>query len=346
MDENFILREGSLVSKMTDQHKIVNIIDKNVDIEDIGSFVMGDMNSSIITFKMNRYYDGTDLSNKNINIFYKTSNGINKSEAYDIYISDDSLKFSWVIPYDLTLTKKAIAYICIFSDNYVWKTKTFNLSIDTSFDVSSNPSSTNWFLIIETGLETIKKKLSEIPNWARQPEKPTYTYEEVGALPNTTPIPSSLSDLSDDENHRTVSDVEKTEWSNKSDFSGSYNDLSDKPDNDLTNELKEKYDNTFTIANQNKENLKAKLDKSNQEPNKWLNTDSEGNISFSDKPSYTYNEVGAASANHNHDSLYASKNSEHFHENKLVLDKITSELIEEWSKHLTIRIENETLIIE
>ena len=108
----------------------------------------------------------------------------------------------------------------------------FNISVDASFDVSTTPPSTNWFLTIETGLDSVRKELSGIYEWARQPEKPTYTYEEVGALPDTTFIPSSLSDLSDDENHRTVSDDEKTEWSNKSDFSGSYNDLSDKPDND------------------------------------------------------------------------------------------------------------------
>ena len=443
MDENFVLKEGSLTSGMTDQHQIVNIIDKDVQIEDIGSFVMGDMNSSIITFKMNRYYDGTDLSDKNINVFYRTSNGIYKSETCDIYFSDDLLKFSWIIPYDLTLVKKAKAYICISSDNYVWKTKMFDISVDVSFDISTTPPSTNWFLTIETGLDTIRKELSGIYEWARQPEKPTYTYEEVGAdkagssdkaydkskeyadniakeikenyipnklsevnksvkentrniselqenkadshhshsvsdifdfpesmpasdvsdwakaeekpsytanevgaLPDTTPIPSSLSDLSDDENHRTVSDDEKTEWSNKSDFSGSYNDLSDKPDNDLTNELKEKYDNTSVTANQNKKDLKTKLDKSSHAPNKWLNTDSEGNISFSDKPSYNPSEVGAAPAKHDHDDLYASKNSEHTHENKSILDKITSELIEEWSKHLTVRVEDETLFIE
>lgn len=346
MDENFVLKEGSLTSGMIDQHQIVNIIDKDVQIEDIGSFVMGDMNSSIITFKMNRYYDGTDLSNKNINVFYGTSNSIHKSEAYDVYVSNDSLKFSWIIPYDLTLVKKSKAYICISSDNYIWKTKMFNISVDASFDISTTPPSTNWFVTIESGLDSIRKELSGIYEWARQPEKPTYTYEEVGALPDTTPIPSSLSELSEDENHRTVSDNEKMEWSNKSDFSGSYNDLSDKPDNDLTNELKEKYDSASVTANQNKKDLKKKLDKSSHTPNKWLNTDSEGNISFSDKPSYEPSEVGAAPIKHNHDNLYASKNSEHAHENKSILDGITSELIEEWSKHLTVHVEDETLFIE
>ena len=42
-------------------------------------------------------------------------------------------------------------------------------------------------------------------------------------------IPTKLSDLEDDSTHRTVTDTEKTTWNNKSDFSGDYNDLQNKP---------------------------------------------------------------------------------------------------------------------
>lgn len=68
-----------------------------------------------------------------------------------------------------------------------------------------------------------------VPEWAKAQNKPTYTAQEVGALPDSTTIPSALSDLTDDSTHRVVTDTEKTTWNNKSDFSGSYNDLSDKP---------------------------------------------------------------------------------------------------------------------
>lgn len=68
-----------------------------------------------------------------------------------------------------------------------------------------------------------------VPSWAKQTNKPNYTAEEVGALPSSTPIPSALSDLSDDATHRVVTDTEKATWNGKSDFSGSYNDLTDKP---------------------------------------------------------------------------------------------------------------------
>lgn len=65
---------------------------------------------------------------------------------------------------------------------------------------------------------------------------------DVGAVPNTRKvngqalsedvnldIPDSLAELAGDAAHRTVSDTEKSTWNNKSDFSGSYNDLTDKP---------------------------------------------------------------------------------------------------------------------
>ena len=45
----------------------------------------------------------------------------------------------------------------------------------------------------------------------------------------TSSVPTKLSELSDDSNHRTVSDIEKATWNNKSDFSGDYNDLINTP---------------------------------------------------------------------------------------------------------------------
>ena len=68
-----------------------------------------------------------------------------------------------------------------------------------------------------------------VPAWAKAEEKPTYTAEEVGALPDTTEIPKNLSDLQDDAEHRTVTDTEKQSWNDKSDFSGNYEDLRGKP---------------------------------------------------------------------------------------------------------------------
>lgn len=51
----------------------------------------------------------------------------------------------------------------------------------------------------------------------------------AGKMPATTKIPGALADLADDSEHRVVTDTEKAAWNAKSNFSGSYNDLVDKP---------------------------------------------------------------------------------------------------------------------
>ena len=53
----------------------------------------------------------------------------------------------------------------------------------------------------------------------------TYVNTQIDAID----IPSTLSDLTTDSTHRVVTDVEKAAWNAKSNFSGSYNDLTNKP---------------------------------------------------------------------------------------------------------------------
>ena len=42
-----------------------------------------------------------------------------------------------------------------------------------------------------------------VPKWAKQPTKPTYTADEVGALPDTTVIPTKVSQLENDNGYLT-----------------------------------------------------------------------------------------------------------------------------------------------
>lgn len=57
-------------------------------------------------------------------------------------------------------------------------------------------------------------------------------------------------------------------------------------------------------------------------------------------------EIGVSGKDHNHDEKYASKDSEHAHSNKEILDSITKEKIEEWDKELNITVTSDgTLVI-
>ena len=68
-------------------------------------------------------------------------------------------------------------------------------------------------------------------------------YEEIANIvKEDIDIPTTLAELSEDSTHRLVTDTEKTTWNNKSDFSGSYNDLSNKPT--IPDELKDLTDDS------------------------------------------------------------------------------------------------------
>lgn len=358
MDETFISNDQYPSSPMSDQHSTATISEKIVDASNIGTFVMGEHNSSMITFQIDRYYDGVDLSDKKIKIVYKNSNGIYESddaEICNVKYSQKSLRFSWIVSSNVTQTTKFIAYICFISEDYLLKTENFTVQVKSSFDPSTSEPSANWFVTIEGKLEKIEKDIADnhVYDWAKQPEKPTYTpeeigaeksgtsdgifrsamkytdgeisrledtvipdnvatleqkitdlnqsvvslqdakaekvhthlvanitdfptslpasdvydwakaetkptytHDEVGALSSSTHIPSTLEEMTDDQNHRTVSDVEKKTWNAKSEFSGSYNDLTDVPEiKQLTDDLKAKYDNAATLATTNKNTL-------------------------------------------------------------------------------------------
>ena len=56
-----------------------------------------------------------------------------------------------------------------------------------------------------------------------------YVQDEIAKVDVSDQLPKSLSDLTEDETHRLVTDEEKQIWNGKSEFSGSYNDLTDVP---------------------------------------------------------------------------------------------------------------------
>lgn len=98
----------------------------------------------------------------------------------------------------------------------------------TSFDVmdGKDGEGSSGGILVETD--------PTVPAWAKATSKPTYTAEEVGAQPAgdyalKSEIPTKLSQLEQNGNSRTVTDAEKAFWNSKSNFSGSYNDLTDKP---------------------------------------------------------------------------------------------------------------------
>ena len=58
--------------------------------------------------------------------------------------------------------------------------------------------------IAQSVVDAYQESDPTVPDWAKQPEKPSYTAEEVGAMPVGTKIPSKTSDLQNDSGFTTL----------------------------------------------------------------------------------------------------------------------------------------------
>lgn len=156
---NFIDLEGHIIrSSMQDEHQIVKITEKVVEIKNIGKIVSGDTNSNIITFEIKRYYDNVDLLNKSIKFIVKNDLGMFTENAVNVQYNDELLRFSWILSDSVTYNSGDVKAAIVFlgteqGRNYALKTIPFTLKIDNSLDlIDVEPPTKSWFADIENRL--------------------------------------------------------------------------------------------------------------------------------------------------------------------------------------------------
>lgn len=204
--------------------------------------------------------DNVDLSDCYIFVNYYTAKGLpGKYTVKDVKVDGENIIFSWELKQHIfDANEDTSIYFAVEAKNKdkveVFRTSPATGKAKETIDTDTEIEDTYADVILDliSRVDTLEKEpISEeqieksvksyleknpieetdptVPAWAKAEEKPTYTAEEVGALPDTTEIPKKLSDLQDDSEHRTVTDTEKQSWNDKSDFSGSYEDLRGKP---------------------------------------------------------------------------------------------------------------------
>lgn len=204
--------------------------------------------------------DNVDLSDCYIFVNYYTAKGLpGKYTVKDVKVDGENIIFSWELKQHIfDANEDTSIYFAVEAKNKdkveVFRTSPATGKAKETIDTDTEIEETHADVILDliSRVDTLEKKpISEeqieksvksyleknpieetdptVPAWAKAEEKPTYTAEEVGALPSTTKIPKNLSDLQDDAEHRTVTDTEKQSWDNKSDFDGNYESLTGKP---------------------------------------------------------------------------------------------------------------------
>lgn len=205
--------------------------------------------------------DNVDLSDCYIFVNYYTAKGLpGKYTVKDVNADGENITFSWELKQHIfDANEDTSIYFAVEAKNKdkveVFRTSPATGKAKETIDTDTEIEDTYADVILDliSRVDTLEKEpISEeqieksvksyleknpieetdptVPAWAKAEEKPTYTAEEVGALPSTTVIPSKLSELTADDEHETVTKEEKQAWNAKSDFSGEYRDLRGKPE--------------------------------------------------------------------------------------------------------------------
>ena len=103
---------------------------KNIVLNSNQTNLTQEKNSQYIPFEIQRYYDGFDLSNTKISIYWVNKSGYgNEATPVDVYFNSDKIRFAWLVDNDVTSLAGKINFEIHASGtnshgfDYLWKTK-------------------------------------------------------------------------------------------------------------------------------------------------------------------------------------------------------------------------------
>ena len=168
--------------------------------------------------------DSIDLTTLHLYINYQNANG--KKYPYlveDVQPDGDYITFSWLISPDVVAYKGTVKFVLCAKKGTEreWNTTLAEGTVLEGLEATDE--------VVERHPDIIEQILTRLDNVTEIPQDKVQSAVDQYMTANPISVPKKLSDLQDDATHRTVTDAEKQMWSGKSDFSGSYNDLTDKP---------------------------------------------------------------------------------------------------------------------
>ena len=123
---------------MVDEHPPVNINNRKIFMpENVQMVVARDNVSQIITFKINRYFEGVDFSEKDCAIKYINANKeYGKVNAANVEVEDDKFIFCWILDDNVAAKAGVVKFAIEFSglnehnQPYIWQTTAALLKVE------------------------------------------------------------------------------------------------------------------------------------------------------------------------------------------------------------------------
>lgn len=168
--------------------------------------------------------DNIDLSAMHLYINYQNANGQKYTYLVeDVQTDGDYITFSWLIGPDVVAYKGQVKFIlCAKKDTALeWNTTLAEGVVLEGLEATDE--------VVDRNPDIIEQILTRLDNVTEIPQEKVTEAVSTYMEANPINVPKNLSDLKEDEGHRTVTDAEKQSWNDKSDFSGNYEDLQGKP---------------------------------------------------------------------------------------------------------------------
>ena len=189
-DEQWELLEGYDVKDFySDDQGYVRISGKQIENISENISVSGEDNSQYIEFRMNRFYDGIDLSKMILSIHYEGDGSGDESPIINAYRNSDEIKFGWAIP--ATATQYNEIEFCVWArgsleddSSYVLKTlpKTYKINRGLILGGEIPEPTNNWYLNF---VRTMDAKVSVATLCADETQKNAEAVTEMNANVNT-----------------------------------------------------------------------------------------------------------------------------------------------------------------
>lgn len=155
--------------------------DKSISIIKSQTMISGERNSQYIAFRMPRYYDGIDLSEKNIEVIYVTETGISDiNKVINVRRNDEFLMFGWVVPGGALQEPGTLSFCIEFAgDEYVMKTMPVEVEVYDGMngsDIMVEPTGQVWYMQIQNLCSETLEKAQEHETNAAVSERNAQTY--------------------------------------------------------------------------------------------------------------------------------------------------------------------------
>ena len=162
MSDNFELDDNYGINENYSDPQVFIIGQEKAIPEITGQLLIaGENNAQSINFEMDRYYDGIDISDKQINILYSAPQGYaDICHPINVKKGEEKIRFTWVVPAHAVMGAGELIFSVEFvGDDYVLKTLSCILEIEDGMlghELVSPPEDKEWYLEMQNMWDRLK----------------------------------------------------------------------------------------------------------------------------------------------------------------------------------------------